>query len=142
MLHVASSKEMFSFIWEILDEETREALVMQKNKAGETPFMAHIMYGHEDIFLDYFPRTHLYQQLQRVSSLTSTSGHTGIDPYIAKIRKDEVLTPCTMGDQNMWQRAQALYQDTKTDAYAAPYRNKMKQVRDMIGQVAPFMIVG
>ena len=137
ILHLASSKEMFALIWNLLDETTRESLLSQKNSSGETPLMAHIMYGHEDIFLSYFPRTNVYSGLKKMSSAIQ---HQHID-NIVQIKKADLIKQCSCANQTMWQRANGLYHRALSNGYTAQEREKMKQVRDVIGEVAPFLKV-
>ncbi|MBR3631823.1 MAG: hypothetical protein IKN49_01995 [Elusimicrobiaceae bacterium] len=138
ILHLASSKEMFSFLWNLLDEHTRETLLSQRNKAGETPMTAHVMYNHEDIFLQYFPQTDLYQQLKRT---TMALQGAGLNRHVAEIKKEELIKQCSMGNQTMWQLAHALYQDTYTQHYLAKHRESMRAVQNMIADAAPFLVV-
>lgn len=137
ILHLTSSKELFAFVWNLLDESNREALLSQRNKAGETPLMTHVMYGHEDIFLQYFPQTALYRKLKRT---TAGLQDTGLNRHVAEIKKAELIKQCSMGQKTMWQRAQDFYQDTYTTPSFAPYRGSMRAVRQMIAEVAPFLV--
>ncbi|MBO7238319.1 MAG: hypothetical protein J6U96_03390 [Elusimicrobiaceae bacterium] len=137
ILHLARNKQVFGLIWNMLDEQTREDLLAQRNKSGETPFMAHIMYGHEDIFLSYFPRSHLYKQLQ---STTESLNNSGTDYHVGEIKQAGLTKLCSMGGQTMWQRAHSLYQGAMLDSHYAQYRAPMKQVEEMLAEVAPFLV--
>ncbi len=137
ILHVARNKQIFGFVWSMLRPAERKVLLLQRNNTGETPLMAHIVYGHEDIFLTYFPQTELYQRLQKTTA--GLSG-TGLARQTAEIEKAELIKECSIGGMTMWQRANALTVGAYGDSYAAASRDSMKRVRDMIGAVAPFLI--
>lgn len=137
ILHIAKNAETFGFLWNVLGDEMRETLLAQKNKSGETPLMSHIMYGHENIFRQYFPRTRLYRKLRDAANGLQNKGLNG---GIASIKRAGLLEQCTVGNQNMWQRADGLYRASYGSEYASSYREQMKAVRDMIGEAAPFMV--
>ena len=137
ILHVARNKHIFDLAWAVLDPVSRESLLAQRNKAGETPLMAHIVFGHEQIFLSYFPQTQLYQRLQKT---TAGLNSVGLARQSAEIERAELIRECSVGGVNMWQRAAALATGAHGDSSAASSRALMPQVRDMIGAVAPFLV--
>lgn len=137
VFHLAKKKEMFSFLWNLFPQEQREKLLMQRNKAGEIPMMMHIMYGEEDIFLQYFPKTHLYKQFQ---SVTADLQKKGLARQIAKTKQQELLRQTNVGPCTLWDRADALYKGTKVDTHYAPYREKMKKIMILLETVAPFLV--
>ncbi len=137
ILHLASSKDMFEEVWKLFSKAELEDLLAQRNKTGETPMMVHIMYGHESIFLQYFPRTSLYEKLRKT---TFDLQSNGLNRDVAEIKKEDLIERCSIGRQTMWQRARALYQDTYTQDSRAQHRESMRAVQNMIGDVAPFLV--
>lgn len=140
VLHAAPTKEVFALLWEEMgrqDESLRHSLLAQRNKAGETPLMSHIMYGHEEIFLTYFPQTDLYRRLLKTRDDLRRGGM--IAERVAGPMRDELIKECSAGGQTMWQRAYALYQGTSADSYGRMFHHSMRQVLLMIEDTAPFL---
>lgn len=138
ILHLASSEDMFKEVWKLFDEAEREDLLAQRNKAGETPMMVHIMYGHEAIFLQYFPQTSLYAKLRKT---TFDLQSNGLNRDVAEIKKEDLIERCSIGRQTMWQRARALYHEAYTQDSHAKHRDSMRAVQNMIADAAPFLVV-
>lgn len=137
ILHIAKNTEVFNFVWQRLTEEEREIVLSQRNNAGETPLIAQIIYGHEPIFLQYFPQTRLYKQLQETSN---SLANEGLNREVAKIKGEELIKTCSVGGITMWQRAHGLAQGAQADGRYGVYREAMQQVEKMIADVAPFLV--
>ena len=137
VLHLAKKKEMFVFLWNLFSQEEREQLLAQRNKSGEIPMMAHIIYGQEDIFLEYFPKTHLYEQFK---SVTADLQKEGLAREVAQTKQDELLRQSSIGSHTLWSRAHAFYQGAMADTHYAPYRHKMKKIMEQLEKVAPFLV--
>lgn len=154
LFHLCSDVKTFEVLYKSLGSKS-ESLLAAKNKAGETPWMTYIMYGKEDIFLTYFPKSSLYARLQQISFDLKHS--TGLSYNNAITNRDAVIkeTSCR-GGQTLWQRADlmcrslragakgyAQYERTPANApgmnAAEPIKNKMEQIRDMIEEVAPYL---
>lgn len=155
LFHLCGDVKTFSVLYMYL-ATVREEMLKEKNKVGEIPWMSYIMYGKEDIFLTYFPKSTLYADLQKVSFDLAHSG--GLHYANALTQRDEITaqTSCA-GGQTLWQRANLMCKGLKAGAKgyhqynyptghalgmnnAAPIKNKMEQVRDLIAQTAPFLM--
>lgn len=137
VLHLAKKKEMFAFLWDLFSVEEREQLLKQRNKAGEIPMMTHIMYGQEDIFLEYFPKTRLYEQFK---SVTADLQKEGLAREIAQTKQAELLRQSSVGSHTLWSRAHAFYQGTKADTHYASSRTKLQKIMTLLEKVAPFLV--
>lgn len=137
ILHLAKNTEVFHFVWQRLTDDEREALLTQRNKSGETPFMAQIIYGHEPVFLEFFPQSRLYKQLQNT---TSSLAQEGLAKQVGEMKREELIKECSLGGVTMWQRAHGLTQAAQADSRYSVYHSAMQQVEDMLAQVAPFLV--
>lgn len=137
VFHAAGNEEVFGLLWTRVGESVREELLRQRNRAGETPWMAHIAYGHEKLFLKYFPQSVLYRRLEQTSASLKGSG---LDYSVAQIKRDELIKECSLGTQTLWVRADLFYKGSMADAQYAAYAKPMAAVRKMIGSVAPFLV--
>lgn len=137
VFHAARNEEVFGLLWTRVGESVREELLGQRNRAGETPWMAHIAYGHEKLFLKYFPQSALYRRLEQTSASLKGSG---LDYSVAQIKRDELIKECSLGTQTLWVRADLFYKGSMADAQYAAYAKPMAAVRKMIGSVAPFLV--
>ncbi|MBQ7908623.1 MAG: hypothetical protein IJ311_03910 [Elusimicrobiaceae bacterium] len=155
LFHLCSDVKTFSMLHMYL-ASVREEMLSEKNKAGETPWMSYIVYGKEDIFLTYFPKSTLYTRLQQISFELENA--VGLNYQNALTQKDAILKECSSaGGQTLWQRADLMCKGLSCGAkghasytYSAntapgmnkpsSTKNKMEQVRDLIEEVAPFLV--
>lgn len=132
-LHVAPNERVFYFLYTMAHGK-REELLSQKNKAGETPWMALVSYDRAYIFIKSFPSSGLRREMKEITKGLKSSG---LNLMVAEIKRDALLKKCSVGGQNIWQRADALWR-------MAPAGSREKEdlfiVRNMIGNVAPFLI--
>lgn len=133
VLHVAANAEVFSFLYAEAYSK-RDALMSQKNKAGETPWMSLISYDRAGIFMRMFIASSLRKKMKDV---TKELKSTGVNLMVAEIKRDALVRECSAGGQNMWQRADALW---RMAPQGSAEQAAMLQVRNMIGKAAPFLI--
>ena len=153
LFHLCRNEETFYVLWTFL-VSVRDEMLRQQNKAGEIPWVTYIMYGKEDIFLKYFPKSSLYIRLQEA---TQSMNDKGINSAVAKIKRDELIKECSVGGQTMWQRANLMVQAQASgmskgfvsygysskisagDRNFPVLKRKMEMIREMIEQTAPFL---
>lgn len=137
VLHLAKKKEMFTFLWNLLGPEKREYLLAQRNNIGEVPLMSQIMYGQEEIFLQYFPKTRLYEQFKMI---TADLNKNGLARQIAETKRDELMRQTSVGSHTLWSRAHVFYQGAVADTHLRMHRASMLKIQRQIEQVAPFLV--
>lgn len=132
VFHEVRDVETFAFFWDNISEQDREKLLTQKNNAGETPFMRQLSYNNPVAVLVYFPQTKLYGQMRNT---TQNLQRGGVNVMVAQTSREEMIR---LGSNNagmtLWQMADMWGQQKDN-----PQAVAMLEVRDMIGNVAPFL---
>lgn len=152
LFHLCEDPQVFEILHFHLAAES-EKLLAQRNHIGETPWVKYIMYGKEDLFLMYFPQSTLYARLAQATRDLKLQGLAG---QVAREKRNSLIQECSVAGQTMWQRADIMCKGLKqAKGYArytrTPYnapgmnnaastKNRMEEVRDMIAQVAPFLV--
>lgn len=152
LFHLCEDPQVFSVLHLYL-ASVREELLAQRNHIGETPWLKYIMYGKEDLFLTYFPKSSLYARLEQTTQDLKLQGIAG---QVARDKRNSLIEECSVAGQTMWQRADIMckglkqakgyahYSRTPYNApgmnNAASVKNRMEEVRDMIAEVAPFLV--